>query len=412
MGAGTIEVVEQSALSSKLKAVLPHLDERAARLYLASEALALGRGGIGKVVEASGYSRSTVKRGISDLEEGPSAMVERSRRPGGGRKQLRDNDPELVAALRALVDPVTRGDPMSPLVWVSKSTRHLAAELEARGHNVSHETVSQLLKSMGYSLQANFKTKEGAAQHPDRDAQFQYINEQTKAFQSKGLPVISIDCKKKELVGEFKNVGRELEPRGKPTKVNGHDFVDKDLGRAIPYGVYDVTRNEGWVNVGTDHDTAAFAVETIRKWWNAAGNVAYPQAKKLLICADGGGSNGSRVRLWKVELEKFAVEAGLQIDVCHLPPGTSKWNKIEHRLFSFITMNWRGRPLVSHSVAVELIGATTTTKGLRVHAQLDSGLYPTKIKVSDEEIDAVKIKRHDFHGEWNYSVNPSLPAKT
>jgi hypothetical protein len=404
-------VVDKDALARKLKTLLPHLDERGTRALLAVEAQALGHGGIGMVAEASGYSRSTIQRGIAELLDGREPAQGKVRRAGGGRKRLTESDPDLLPALQALVDPITRGDPMSPLRWISKSLRHLSDSLEAKGHNVSHETVATLLKEMGFSLQANFKTQEASSQHPDRDAQFEYINSRVLDFQAKELPVISIDCKKKELIGEFKNGGREFQPKGRPVKVNGHDFMDKKLGKAIPYGVFDVTRNEGWVNVGTDHDTATFAVETIRKWWKGAGRCAYPQAAKLLICADGGGSNGSRVRLWKVELANFCAESGLTIEVCHLPPGTSKWNKIEHRLFAYITMNWRSRPLVSHEVAVELIAATTTAKGLRVHAELDTGLYPTQIQVSDEEMDALPLKRHKFHGEWNYTLTPPSKRK-
>jgi transposase len=404
--------VDKNALASKLKAVLPHLDERGARLLLGAEARAWGHGGIEAVATASGYSRKTIQRGIAELDESTVLPEGRSRKSGAGRKKVsEETDPALLKVLRELVASATRGDPMSPLLWVSKSLRHLTEALEQQGYNTSPNTIARLLKKMGYSLQANVKTKEGSAQHPDRDKQFQYINRRTLAFQGKGLPVISIDCKKKELVGEFKNGGREYERKGDPVKVNGHDFMDKDLGKAIPYGVYDVERNEGWVNVGTDHDTAEFAVETIRRWWKAAGKSAYPGARSLLICADGGGSNGSRVRLWKVELTKFAAEEKLRIDVCHLPPGTSKWNKIEHRLFSFITMNWRARPLISHEVAVQLISATTNKAGLRVHAELDRGTYPTQLKVSDEEIDAVPIKRHKFHGEWNYTIIPPSKRK-
>jgi hypothetical protein len=405
-------VVEKNSLATKFKVLLPHLDERGTRLFLAAEAQALGHGGIDLVAQASGFSHKTIQRGIAELCDNPGVLEGRNRKKGAGRKKIsEETDPGMLQALRALVAPATRGDPMSPLLWVSKSLRHLQDALELEGYNVSHKTVARLLKNMGFSLQANLKTKEGSAQHPDRDAQFQYINRQTLAFQNKGLPVISIDCKKKELIGEFKNGGKEYEPKGDPVKVNGHDFIDKDLGRGIPYGIYDEERNEGWVCVGTDHDTSAFAVETIRKWWKAVGKSAYPKAKSLLICADGGGSNGSRVRLWKLELARFAAEAHLRIDVCHLPPGTSKWNKIEHRLFSFITMNWRGRPLTSHEVAVQLIGATTNKVGLKVHAELDPGTYPTQIKVTDEEMASLPIKRHKFHGEWNYTLIPPSNRK-
>jgi Rhodopirellula transposase DDE domain len=398
-------------LAEKLNSLLPHLDERSARLLLAAEARAIGYGGIKRVAEITGFGQATIKRGIAELADRPEPMHGRVRRAGGGRKSFSESNPDLVAALKALVDPITRGDPMSPLVWISKSLRHLASALKGQGHTVSHETVSSLLKEMGFSLQANFKTKEESSQHPDRDAQFQHINLRVLEFQDKGLPVISVDCKKKELIGDFKNAGREFERKGQRVKVNGHDFMDKELGKAIPYGVFDITRNEGWVNVGNDHDTSAFAVETIRRWWQGKGSTAYRGAKRLLICADGGGSNGTRVRLWKKELATFAAESGLTIDVCHLPPGTSKWNKIEHRLFSYITMNWRARPLTTHDLVVELIGATTNSKGLRVHAELDTGVYPTKIQVSDEEMDALPLNRDTFHGEWNYSLFPPSKRK-
>jgi hypothetical protein len=337
-----------------------------------------------------------------------------SRRAGGGRKRAEVGDPELVAALERLVDPESRGDPCSPLRWTCKSTQALAAALREAGHQVSEFVVRRLLKQLGYSLQANAKTAEGR-QHPDRDAQFRYLNEQIRAHQAEGAPVVSVDTKKKELVGEYKNGGREWHPKGEPTEVNVYDFKDDELGKAIPYGVYDLAANTGWVTVGTDHDTAAFAVATIDRWWEVVGKPTYPQATKLLITADGGGSNGYRSRQWKTELAALAARTGLDITVCHLPPGTSKWNKIEHRLFSHISMNWRGRPLTSHEVIVETIGATTTRTGLSVHAELDQATYPTGIKIPDKQIKALQttgtLHRHAFHGEWNYTLRarPDTP---
>jgi hypothetical protein len=329
------------------------------------------------------------------------------RRSGGGRKKTRDRNPTLVADLEALVSPDTRGDPMSPLRWTCKSTRQLASALQQRGHQVSERIVRDLLHEAHYSLQANAKTREGH-QHVDRDAQFQYLNERVKHFLARGWPVLSVDTKKKELIGPFKNGGREWQPQGTPEQVNVHDFVDPHLGKAIPYGIYDVGRNAGWVTVGQDHDTASFAVASLRRWWEVVGRVSYPQALEVLICADGGGSNGYRVRLWKVALQEFATATGLRVTVCHLPPGTSKWNKIEHRLFAHISMNWRGRPLVSHEVVVTLIGATTTSEGLQVQAERDTATYPTKIKVADEALAAVQLTPHAFHGEWNYTIAPLL----
>jgi hypothetical protein len=394
-------------LAEKLRAVLPSLNEQQRRLLLAAEARSLGRGGVARVARAAGVSRPTIYQGLSELA-GPRAAPGRVRRPGGGRKQLREQDPSLATDLEALVDPDTRGDPMAPLRWTCKSTRQLAAALAQRGHRVGYRTVAALLDQAGYSLQAPAKRLEGA-QHPDRDAQFRYLNEQVKAFLAAGQPVVSVDAKKKELVGRFKNGGREWQPRGQPEAVNVYDFPDRHLGKAIPYGIYDIGRNAGWVSVGRDHDTASFAVASLRRWWLAVGAAAYPAAERLLICADGGGSNGYRVRLWKVELQRFADESGLQVTVGHLPPGTSKWNKIEHRLFSHISLNWRGRPLVSHEVIVELIGATTTRAGLQVRAALDSGPYPTRVKVSDEVLARVRLMPHAFHGEWNYTLAPRLP---
>jgi DNA-binding transcriptional ArsR family regulator len=389
-------------LAMKFAQVFPHLDERQRRIMAAVEARSLGRGGITRVAEATGMSRSTVTAAVKELEAG-LVVTDRVRRPGGGAKSITEKYPTLEGALKALVDPETRGDPESALLYTLKSTRQLAAELQAQGYEVSHEMVAQLLRRLRYSLQANAKTREGSS-HVDRDAQFRYINDQVAAYSASGDPVISVDAKKKELVGNFKNPGREWQPVGEPEEVSVYDFPDKAVGKAIPYGVYDVGANEGWVSVGSDHDTAAFAVETIRRWYRCVGEPTYPGASRLLICADGGGSNASRSRLWKTELAGLVAETGLEITVCHLPPGTSKWNKIEHRLFSHISMNWRGRPLVSHEVAVELIGATTTRTGLKVRAERDLGLYPTKIKVSDEDLAAVPLHKHAFHGEWNYTI--------
>jgi len=389
-------------LAMKFAQVFPHLDERQRRIMAAVEARSLGRGGITRVAEATGMSRSTVTAAVKELEAG-LVVTDRVRRPGGGAKSITEKYPTLEGALKALVDPETRGDPESALLYTLKSTRQLATELQAHGYEVSHEMVAQLLRRLRYSLQANAKTREGSS-HVDRDAQFRYINDQVAAYSASGDPVISVDAKKKELVGNFKNPGREWQPVGEPEEVSVYDFPDKAVGKAIPYGVYDVGANEGWVSVGSDHDTAAFAVETIRRWYRCVGQPTYPGASRLLICADGGGSNASRSRLWKTELAGLVAETGLEITVCHLPPGTSKWNKIEHRLFSHISMNWRGRPLVSHEVAVELIGATTTRTGLKVRAERDLGLYPTKIKVSDEDLAAVPLHKHAFHGEWNYTI--------
>ena len=398
---------EDAALAQKFATLLPQLDERQRRLLLAAEARALGRGGITRVARAAGVSRPTITRGLAELDQ--PAPPGRVRQPGGGRRQRCERDPALLTALEALVEPDTRGDPMSPLRWTCKSTRQLAAALAQQGHAVSEWTVRRLLHEADYSLQAPAKTLEGAS-HPDRDAQFRYLNDQIKAFLAQGLPVISVDTKKKELVGAFKNGGREWQPAGQPERVNVHDFPDPALGKAIPYGIYDVGRNAGWVTVGQDHDTAGFAVASLRRWWEAVGHPAYPRADRLLISADGGGSNGYRLRLWKVELQHFADLTGLSVTVCHLPPGTSKWNTIEHRLFAHISTNWRGRPLVSHEVVVNLIGATTTQTGLRVRAELDQGVYPTKLKVSDEQLAAVRLTPHPFHGEWNYTIAPSTAA--
>jgi len=400
----SVDVVQ--ALRAKFEAVLPHLDERQQRLVMAGEARSLGHGGIAAVAVATGASRSRISLGVTELEAGAPPLG-RARRAGGGRKSLTQTDRGLVDALLALVEPTRRGDPESPLCWTTSSTRKLADELTAAGHKVGPDTVARLLREQGFSLQANSKTLEGA-DHPDRDAQFSYLNDQATDHLNTGDPVISVDTKKKELVGEYKNGGREWRPAGEPEKVKVHDFIDRQLGKANPYGVYDLAADTGWVSVGTDHDTAAFAVETIRRWWNTIGINAYPNASRLLITADGGGSNGSRTRLWKTELATLANQTGLQITVCHLPPGTSKWNKIEHRLFSHISMNWRGRPLISHDVIVQTIAATTTRTGLRVHAELDTSTYPTGLTIPDSTMKALSesgtLTRHEWHPDWNYTL--------
>ncbi|MBI2934197.1 MAG: ISAzo13 family transposase [Chloroflexi bacterium] len=399
--------MDERVLAEKLSAILPCLNERQRRLVLAAEARALGHGGVTLVANAAKVSRPTIHQGMKDLASGTAGdrTSVRVRHRGGGRKRLCEKDPYLLTSLEALVDPDTRGDPQSPLRWTCKSVRELADALSSQGHPVSYQVVSELLRQAGYSLQANAKRLEGAA-HPDRDAQFRYLNEQVKAFLTGGDPVVSVDAKKKELVGRYKNPGREWQPQGAPEEVNVYDFLSQAEGRAIPYGIYEVGRNVGWVSVGRDHDTATFAVESLRRWWAAMGCSVYPQASRLLVSADGGGSNGYRVRLWKVEIQRLAEETGLAITVCHLPPGTSKWNKIEHRLFSHISMNWRGRPLVSHEVIVQLISATTTREGLQVHAQVDTGEYPTNLKVTDEQMAALRLRPHAFHGEWNYTILP------
>ena len=387
----------------------PKLDESGRRRFGAAEAIAAGRGGVSAVMRATGLARSTIGRGLAELRR--KDMPERRvRRPGGGRKALSTTDTSLLEDLRSLVEPDSRGDPQSALQWTSKSLRKLSQSLREMGHQIGHTVVGELLHQFGYSLQANRKTREGA-NHPDRDVQFCYINDRMKEALAAGEPAISVDTKKKELVGDFRNNGREWRPKGTPEQVRVHDFVIKTLGRAVPYGVYDIADNVGWVSVGIDHDTAAFAVNAIRSWWKLMGRERYPGATRLLISADGGGSNGSRVRLWKVELQKLADELAIPITVCHLPPATSKWNKIEHRLFSFITQNWRGKPLVSYQAIVQLIAATTTTAGLTVRCQLDQNTYPAGIKVSDAEIKGVNLARHDFHGEWNYTICPKLLAQ-
>ena len=397
--------VQVSESVARRYAVLrPHLDERQRRLFLGVEATELGRGGIKAVAQVTGVHPDTVARGVHELDGDPEPQV-RVRAPGGGRKKLAATNPELVVALKALVDPETRGDPMSLLLWTTKSTRHLAAALTTMGHAVSDRTVARMLHEQGFSLQSNQKVLEGR-QHEDRDAQFRYLAKQVAEHIGVGAPVISVDAKKKELVGAFKNGGREYQPAGQPERVNDHDFPDKDLGKAIPYGIYDVSANTGWVSVGTDHDTSAFAVQTLRRWWDTIGKPRYPDATKLLICADGGGSNGHRIRAWKIELATFAADTGLHITVCHLPPGTSKWNKIEHRLFSQITMNWRGRPLKTHQIIVNLIASTTTSTGLSVQCVLDTNDYPIGLKYTTADVDALPLTRHEFHGEWNYTITP------
>ena len=396
-----------SVVRTKFKMLSPALNEKVLRYWAAAEAISLGHGGIPCVAKATGVSESTIEAGIRELRNPGQVLAEgRMRKPGGGRKRLTETDPSLQEDLEKLVEPSTRGDPESPLRWTSKSTANLATELKDLGHNVSPDTVGKMLLQMDYSLQALSKTREGVS-HPDRDGQFRHISEQTKAFQQRGQPVISVDAKKKELVGAYKNSGREWQKKGEPEKVNTHDFPDKEVGKAKPYGVYDPTRNEGWVSVGKDHDTAEFAVQTIRTWWRQMGQHAYPEAKELLITADAGGSNGYRIHLWKIAVQKLADEENIEITVCHFPPGTSKWNKIEHRLFSEITKNWRGRPLTSHEVVVNLIASTTTKTGLKVRAKLDTGEYKTKIKISKEEIARINLHRSPFHGDWNYTIKPS-----
>jgi transposase len=405
-----IGALAEEVLSGKLAELWPHLDERQWRLLLGAEARALGRGGPAAVARAAGVSRSTVDKGVVELAGGAAAGG-RVRRAGGGRKPVEHHDPGLAAALEKLVDPATRGDPGSPLRWTAKSTATLAEELTGQGRQVSARTVARLLKDAGYSLQASVKTVEGR-QHPDRDAQFSYLAAHAREFLAAGAPVVSVDTKKKELVGNYKNAGREWQPAGDPVAVGVHDFPDPQVGKAVPYGVYDIAANTGWVSVGTDHDTAAFAVATLRRWWAHIGQPTYPTARRLLISADAGGSNGYRLRAWKTELAAFAADTGLAVTVCHLPPGTSKWNKIEHRLFSAITMNWRGRPLESHQVVVDLIGATTTRTGLTVHAELDPARYPKGVKVTDRQMAALPLNRHDFHGDWNYTLTPNPTHRT
>lgn len=392
-------------LHQKLASVWPLLDERTRRIMAASEAAALGYGGISQVRRACGLSRKAIAKGMQEIDDGTVPPQGRVRRPGAGRKKLVVEDPRLLAALDRLIDPETRGDPESPLRWICKSTRTLAAELARQKHPISHMKVAQLLHELGYSLQSNRKTEEGE-DHPDRDAQFRHINLAVKRALAKGTPVVSVDTKKKELLGNYDNSGQQWLPAKRPVKVNGHDFPSPEVPRAYPYGVYDVERNTGFVNVGTNHDTGAFAVASIRGWWRAEGRKLYPKTRDLLITADGGGSNGSRLRLWKLELQKLADETGLAIAVCHFPPGTSKWNKIEHRLFSFISSNWRGEPLRDYETIVQLIARTTTAKGLKVTCRLDRREYPTGRKVTDEEMRQVNLERCKFHGDWNYAIRP------
>lgn len=407
------ETIER--MSAIYQSLSPLMDERMRRQWAAAEAKAHGWGGIQAVSDVTGLSPATIRKGLAELasrEANPDEPIpQRLRQPGGGRKRRTEADPDLLVTLERLLDPATRGDPESPLRWTSKSTTRLAEESTREGrHPVSPSTVGRVLKAQGYSLQSNRKTKEGT-NHPDRDAQFEHINETVQEFQQRTQPVISVDTKKKELVGKYANCGREWRAKGEPEEVLVHDFMDKELGKAIPYGVYDLTANQGWVSVGVDHDTARFAAESIRRWWTKMGSKRYPDAEELLVTADGGGSNSSRHRLWKVALQELADDLGMPIRVCHFPPGTSKWNKIEHRMFSHITQNWRGRPLVSHEVIINLIANTSTKQGLRIEAELDSGIYPTGIKVSDAELAAVNKKPDAFHGEWNYRINPSRDKK-
>ena len=399
-------MVDEAGIRQRYETMADVVDERVRRLIVAVEALAIGRGGQVAVSQATGVSRTTIQQGIRELQQ-PAlrAGKGRVRRPGGGRKSTAVLDPALREDLERLVEPTTRGDPESPLRWTCKSVRKLAEELKAQGHQTSHRMVAELLHDLGYSLQANQKTLEGS-EHPDRNAQFEYLNGAVQQQLWAGEPTISVDTKKKELIGPFKNAGRELRPKGAPEQVRVHDFIIRELGRVTPYGVYDLAQNEAWVSVGIDHDTAAFAVESIRRWWWSMGYALYPSAARLLITADAGGSNGYRLRLWKVELQKLADETGLEIAVCHFPPGTSKWNKIEHRLFSAITQNWRGKPLVSHEVVVNLIGATTTKTGLRVRSELDTNQYPAGRTVSDNELSTIHLRPDAFHGDWNYSLLP------
>lgn len=398
-------MVDPAPIRERFSRLSPHLDERGRRLFAAAEANANGHGGIAAVSRATGIAASTIGRGLKDLVAEEPLAPGRIRRSGGGRRPLVSGDPRLLPDLLALVEPGERGDPMSPLRWTCKGLRRLARELTALGHQISHTIVGELLKEQKFSLQGNRKTREGSA-NPDRDAQFHYINKSVTEALAEHQPVISVDTKKKELVGDFKNGGREWRPQGMPEEVRVHDFLIKDLGRAVPYGIYDIASNAGWVSAGINHDTAEFAVRTIRRWWSEIGSVRYPDANRLLIAADGGGSNGSRVRPWKRELQRLANEIGIDIEVHHLPPGTSKWNKIEHRLFSFITQNWRAKPLVSYQVIIDLIAATTTDKGLKALCELDTNTYDKGIVVTDTEMDAIHIVRAEFHGEWNYTIKP------
>ena len=407
-------MLDAEALCSKYEMLSGQLDERSLRLCMASDAMALGRGGISLVARAARVSRTTIQAGLRELRERGSAGASkgvadrgkrRIRRPGGGRKPLTETDETLLEDLNRMLDPLTRGDPMSALRWTCKSTTQLAAELRKLGHAVSQATVWRLLDELGYSMRSNRQGREGS-DHPDRNEQFEFINSSAREFLERGEPVLSVDTKKKELIGPFKNAGREWHKKGEPVEVNLHDFPDPALGKVIPYGVYDIARNEGWVSVGISQDTAQFAVEAVRRWWRQMGRHAYPNTSEILITADGGGSNGARVRLWKLELQRLADELGLRLSVRHFPPGSSKWNKIEHRMFCHITENWRGRPLISRMAVVELIAATPTAQGLAIHAELDETMYETAKAVSDEEMSSLAMERCDFHGEWNYSVSP------
>jgi predicted ArsR family transcriptional regulator len=400
-------VIDESAIRERYGLMQGLLNERSRRRWAAAEARSHGRGGIAAVARATGISEGTVRRGLAELDAGEELEPERVRRAGAGRPGILEREPGLSEALDALIDPVTRGDPESPLRWTSKSAAKLAAALTEMGHQVVDRTVLRLLKAKGYSLQANKKTREGA-QHPDRDAQFQHINQTVSEALSAGEPVISVDAKKRELVGDFKAVGREFQPKGEPVEVRGHDFKDKDLGHAIPYGVYDLTAEEGWVSVGITSDTASFAVNSIIGWWEHLGRVRYPSAHTLTITADSGGSNNPRTRLWRYELQRLADTTGLSIRVCHFPPGTSKWNKIEHRMFSFVSLNWRGKPLESLEIIINLIANTSTSTGLKLYAQLDDRAYQRGIEITDEQLAAVNITRHTFHGDWNYTITPSV----
>jgi hypothetical protein len=399
-------VAAERDIRQRYEGLSPVLNEQSLRRFVATEARSFGRGGVSVVSRITGIARSTISRGMREIAEKRYPEAGRQRKRGGGRKAKQAEDSTLLSDLKHLVEPATRGDPMRPLRWTSKSLRHLAKALQGMSHSVCPHVIADCLRELGYSLQANSKTREGSG-HVDRDAQFQYISDQASAFLAAGEPVVSVDTKKKELVGNFKNNGRELRPKGSPEAVNVHDFIDRKLGRAVPYGIYDIGDNKGWVSVGSDHDTASFAVHALSRWWLTMGQNRYPKATRLLVTADGGGSNGHRVRLWKVELQALADNLRIPITVCHLPPGTSKWNKIEHRLFSFITINWRGKPLRSFKTIVQLIAATTTSAGLTVHAELDENKYPKGVKISDAKLAAIHLARHAFHGDWNYTISPT-----
>ncbi len=402
----TLQMELDRKLKEKFEILLPLLNEKQRRIALACEARYIGYGGIKQVVMASGFSKPTIINAIKEIKTNTDIIDTKTiRKAGGGRKPIVEKDPELLVDLDNLISPETRGDPMSPLRWCCKSTRNIEKALKDKGHKISYRVIGEILKNMGYSLQSNRKTDEGK-QHPDRDEQFHYINDTVKAYIKQGQPVISVDCKKKELIGNYKNIGSEWQPEGNPEKVKVYDFVDKEKGKAAPYGIFDIKNNEGWVNVGISSDTAQFAVNSIRTWWNNMGQESYPNVKQILITADGGGSNGSRNRLWKKELQSYANETGLEVTVCHLPPGTSKWNKIEHRLFSYISMNWRGKPLISIEVIVNLIASTKTKEGLRVKTSIDKRSYQTGIKVTDKEFNEINIEKNEFHGEWNYKIKP------